>query len=251
MTDTEGKSKRLRERIRLSLPARVTCRETADHEWVEMTRLIDVTPFGASFPLTRPTEEGRLLHLVLPMPRQLRCFDHAEDQYRVWALVRRVSFAARPGRAPSYEVGTGFVGKYPPASYRADPATRYEVTALSPESNMWTLRERPADDATQEGRDRRSSETRLRLAMPVVVEVLDEKGGVGQREQTITENISRRGASVLTTLRVGRGRFVRLTSAESGMGLAAVVRAARTGPDQIPRLHLEFVNGRWPLEGLE
>jgi len=249
MTDPDTRSKRLRERIRLSLPARVTCRETAEMEWVEMTRLIDVTPFGAGFPLTHVVEEGRLIHLTLPMPRQLRCFDHAEDQYRVWALVRRVVAAVRPGMPPHYEVGTGFVGKYPPSTYRDDPTTLYDVVALSPESNLWTLRERGAGDDAEQGR--RSMETRLQMAVPVVVDVLDEQGGVTEREQTITENISRRGAAVLTMLKVARGRFVRLTSAESGLSLVAIVRAARTGPDNIPRLHLEFVDGKWPLEGLE
>ena len=94
MTDAFDKSKRMRERIKLALPVRVQCRESAGLEWTEMSRLIDVTPFGARFPLTRPIERGRLLHLTLPMPRQLRCFDHADDQYRVWALICHVS--ARP-----------------------------------------------------------------------------------------------------------------------------------------------------------
>src|SRR5919112_2656325 len=91
MADESDKSKRLRERIKLALPVRVVCREAAGHEWIEMSRLLDVTPFGARFVLTHPTESGRLLHLTLPMPRQLRCFDHIEDQYRVWALVRHVT----------------------------------------------------------------------------------------------------------------------------------------------------------------
>ena len=85
----------MRERLELSLPVRVFGRESADMDWVETTRLIDVTPFGARFPLTHPTEPGRLLHLTLPMPRQLRCFDHVEDQYRVWALVVGASKDAR------------------------------------------------------------------------------------------------------------------------------------------------------------
>ena len=86
----EGKSQRLRERFELALPVRVQCRESLDHEWIEMSRLVDVTPFGARLRLKRPTETGRLLLLTLPMPRPLRCFDHVEDQYRVWSLVRNV-----------------------------------------------------------------------------------------------------------------------------------------------------------------
>src|ERR1051325_4055736 len=135
MAGEQDRSKRLRERIKLALPVRVVCRESAGHEWIEMSRLLDVTPFGAGFPLTHPTEAGRLLHLTLPMPRQLRCFDHIEDQYRVWALVRRVVPHMERGPAGGeealrYEVGVAFTGKHPPASYVRDPSTRYEIDTL-------------------------------------------------------------------------------------------------------------------------
>src|SRR5919107_189778 len=102
--------------MRLSLPLRVVCREGAQEEWTELARLEDVTPFGASFRLRRPVDVGRLLHLHMPMPRQLRCFDHIEDQYRVWALVCHV--LARPEFAGEarFEVGVAFTGKHPPAS---------------------------------------------------------------------------------------------------------------------------------------
>src|SRR3989442_895583 len=68
--------KRIRERLELKLPVRVQCRETPESQWIEITRLNDVTPFGCSFTLKRPIEKGRLLHMTIPMPRQLRTFDH-------------------------------------------------------------------------------------------------------------------------------------------------------------------------------
>ena len=43
--------KRIRDRLALQLPVRVRVRESADFEWIEMTRLINVTPFGAGFTL--------------------------------------------------------------------------------------------------------------------------------------------------------------------------------------------------------
>ena len=89
------------------------------------------------------------------------------------------------------------------------------------------------------------------MALSVRVEVFDFDGRITASEQTVTENISPRGAAVWTTLKVERGRFVRLTSVETGLSLVAVVRAARTGADGIPRLHLEFIDRRWPLEGIE
>jgi hypothetical protein len=249
LSEREYKSKRLRERIKLALPVRVHCRETAAHEWTEMSRLIDVTPFGARFALTHPTEPGRLLHLTLPMPRQLRCFDHIEDQYRVWALVCRVStqpeFGAGGGDV-RFEVGVAFTGKHPPASYAREPATLYEVAGTSAEDNLWQVREVARKTASA-----RSEQTRLQMAVSVRLEVFDFEGRVTASEQTVTENISRRGAAVWTTLKVERGRFVRLTSVETGLAVVAAVRASRTAADGIPRLHLEFIDRQWPLEGIE
>ena len=45
----------------LSLPVSVHCREGEDDEWIEMSNLIDASPFGARLTITRPTEQGRLL----------------------------------------------------------------------------------------------------------------------------------------------------------------------------------------------
>jgi hypothetical protein len=89
------------------------------------------------------------------------------------------------------------------------------------------------------------------MPVDVVVEAFDERGVAQAREQTVTENISRRGASVWTTLQLERGRFVQLTSVAQRVSVTAVVRARRAGPDGVMRLHLEFVDREWPLEGLE
>lgn len=254
----EGKSRRLRERVKLTLPVRVECRESADFRWTEVSRLVDVTPFGAGFTLTHQTEVGRLLLLTLPLPRQLRSFDHAEDQYKVWALVRNIRphhpASSSRSDAPRFEVGVAFVGKRPPASYEQDPSLRYEIQTLAPGGNSYALVEWRAaaqEGASGEAGAKRTMETRLSMPVDVVVEAFDERGGVQEREQTVTENISRHGASVWTTLGLARGRFVRLTSVAQRVSVTAVVRARRTGSDGVMRLHLEFVDREWPLEGLE
>ncbi|HVF43600.1 MAG TPA: hypothetical protein VM936_11345 [Pyrinomonadaceae bacterium] len=249
MAGEQERSKRLRERIKLALPVRVLCKESAGHEWIEMSRLTDVTPFGARFVISHPTEVGRLLQLTLAMPRQLRCFDHVEDQYRVWALVRHLTPRQGGDGQLRYDIGVAFTGKNPPASFVRDPATRYVVDSISAENNLWQVREAEEKDTSSSAA--RSKETRLQMAIPVSVEVFDEEGRVSASEQTVTENISRRGASVWTTLKVDRGRFVRLTSADTRLSVLAAVRATRTGPDGIPRLHLEFIDRQWPLEGLD
>jgi hypothetical protein len=247
----DGKSRRMRERLELSLPVRVFGRESEGHDWVEKSRLIDVTPFGARLGITRPTERGRLLHLTMPMPRQLRCFDHVEDQYRVWALVRNVKMLEAVNDKPvSYQVGVAFIGKRAPESYELDPTTRYDVAASVTETGLWSIYELERAKSHVPSDDPRP-ETRHHIPIEVIIEALDENGKVAARETTVTENISRRGAAVFTSLDLASGRFVRVTSAQYQISVIAAVRARRTGDNGIPRLHLEFVDKQWPLEGFE
>lgn len=242
--DGERKERRVKERLRLALPVRVLCRESAQEEWTEQTRLVNLTPFGASLNLTRPVEPGRLLHLTMPMPRQLRCFDHIEDQYRVYAIVRWIKLVPEGGERP-FALGAAFTGKRPPQGYLEKPMTRYEVVAEGAGA-LWQARER-----VEKRRAVVERETRLTMPVEVVVEVLGERGEIESSETTVTADISRHGASIFTTLQVGRGKFVRLRSARYSLAVLAVVRGGRKGEDNIPRLHLEFIDREWPLEILE
>ncbi len=239
----ERKWKRIRERLELKLPVRIHCRETKDLQWTEITRLIDVTPFGAGFTLKRPVEKGRLVHMTIPMPRQLRVFDHVEDQYRVWALVRYIKRAATSDETPLFEVGVAFTGKRAPRSYEEDPARRYEIGALSAES-LNSLRD--WQEAELASSDKRRL-TRHNIPVDMLIETLDEKGGVEQSEHTVTENISARGAAIYTTLDLPVGRFIRLSSLQYKVTAYAAVRGLSMGPAGVPRIHVEFVDREWPL----
>jgi len=240
-----GEERRLYKRKQFSLPVRVRGHESVDSAWTEFSRLIDVTPFGARFTIPRLTEVGRLLHLLLVMPRQYRSFDHAEDQYRVWSLVRHTTFLADE----RLDVGVAFVGKHPPASYATDPLTRYEVAASAAEGQLWDIREHPHSVAAPftEPRD----EARYQIPIEVRLEVLDTSGQVIEAENTVTEDISRSGTSVFTTFQVAKGQFVRLTSSQYQTSITAVVRASFTKSDNFARLGLEFISAQWPLTGIE
>lgn len=233
--------KRIRERLALQLPVRVNCRETSDFEWTEVTRLINVTPFGAGFTLKRPTERGRLLHMTIPMPRQLRVFDHVEDQYRIWAIVRYLRGKTTP-EGSVFEVGVAFIGKRPPASYEGQPWKRYEISP-----NVF---EKLAviDETWEPGpRDESESHTRHNMAVDMRVELVDVNGAVVESEQTVTENISVQGASLFTTLNIPVGRFIRVTSEQYRVTAFAAIRSRTTGADGVPRIHVEFVDRQWPL----
>jgi hypothetical protein len=245
--ESDEKSRRLRERFALALPVRVRCRESADYEWHEMSHLKDVTPFGARLRLKRPTEAGRLLLLTLAMPRQLRCFDHVEDQYRVWSLVRNVRILdPKTEQGALVELGVAFVGKYPPRTFANDPAGRYEIASAT-SAGLWTVNEESNEVLSEVDVSEKRKETRHNIPIEVTIEVFAENGGFSESESTVTENISPIGASVFTTLNLGVGRFVRISSPQSGAAVVAVVRTRRIGPDGIARLHLQFVGGEWPL----
>ena len=233
--------KRIRERLALSLPVRVQGRDTPDFEWTEMTRLTNVTPFGAGFPLKRPTEKGRLLHMTIPMPRQLRVFDHVEDQYRIWAVVRYLK-ANASNKELKFDVGVAFIGKRAPASYETEPWKRYDISTTvfqalaSPDDILMPL---PSAD--------QRVHTRHNIAVDMRIELLDPNGIVAESEHTVTEDISTKGATIFTTLQIPTGRFIRLTSEQQGVTAYAAIRSRSTGANGIPRIHVEFVDREWPL----
>ena len=243
----DQKSRRLRERVRLTVPARVCVRERIDDEWIEMTRLVDVTPFGARFTLRRPIDIGRLLQLTVAMPRQLRVFDHVEDQYRVWAIVRNLKLLEQKTKKdPLVEVGVAFIGKRPPHSYTDHPERRYEIAQSKLETVMWAANEDSVDQLAEVTTDDKRKESRQMIPVEVVIEAFEADKFVGN-EQTVAENISPSGAAVFTAMDIGPGTFVRVTSDHYKTAVLAIVRARRAGPDGITRLHLEFVGGEWPL----
>jgi hypothetical protein len=116
---------------------------------------------------------------------------------------------------------------------------------------MYSLQEKPDSDLPRTTPEELRPETRHHIPVEVVVETFDDRGEVAARETTVTENLSRRGAAVFTTLDVARGRFVRVTSTQYHISVIAAVRARRAGPDGVTRLHLEFVDKAWPLEGID
>ena len=94
-------------------------------------------------------------------------------------------------------------------------------------------------------------DSRYTIQINVELEVFDYNGNLEAKERSVTENVSHRGACVFTSLKVGRGRFVRMTSLESKVSAKAIVRSRSKGKDGIVRLHIEFVDFVWPIDGVD
>lgn len=246
---TNGENRRI-QRISLGLPSRIEVKVDQSNAWNEITRLSDLSAFGAGFNLKRPIKRGRLLFMTVPMPRQLRCYDYMEPQYKVWGLVRRCIMTQNATEGENYAHGVAFIGKTPPASFFDNPAKLYEISHRE-DQGLWHITEAPAipDESSLPKDLRRHS--RLSIPETLLLELLDENGQVTESETTVTENISLGGAAIFTSLRTETGSFLRVTSERHNVSLISVVRGKRIGTDGIPRIHIEFIDRFFPLEGIE
>lgn len=86
---------------------------------------------------------------------------------------------------------------------------------------------------------------RFRVVIPVKIEVTDEETNEICREQTMTEDISQYGASVLTMLQIRVGTIISLTMVESEAVTMALVKGCFIGSDRMRRLNLEMLNKMW------
>ena len=245
---TENENRRI-QRMSLSFPIRVESHVNETTVWNEVTRLNDVSAFGAGFNLSRPVKRGRLIQMTIPMPRKLRSFDFSEPQYKVWGLVRSC-ITKKNGVSPdTYAVGTAFIGKYPPKNYLTDPAMLFDISHRD-DGSMWQVihAQSNPDESNLPKELRRHS--RYSIPANIIVEIVDGEGNVLASEPTVTENLSLSGAALFTTLAAEVGSFVRVKSEQYNVSIISVVRGRRVGQDGIPRLHIEFVDRFFPLEGI-
>jgi len=247
---TADQDNRRIQRYALALPTRIDVKVDRKSTWSEITRLEDISAFGAAFNLKRPVKRGRLLLVSLPMPRQLRCYDYLEPQYRIWGLVRRcLPLETKPG-VQGYAVGVAFIGKNPPNAYMENPAKLYDISDRD-DGGLWQLREIDSDHDDSDLPPELRKQTRFAIPESLVLELLDEGGDVAASEVSVTENISLGGAAVFTSFNVEPGTFLRVVSERHDISIISIVRGKRVGADGIVRLHLEFIDNMFPLVGIE
>jgi hypothetical protein len=244
------KENRRIQRYALALPARVEVKVDQNFSWSDITRLEDVSAFGCGMNLKRPVKRGRLLQVSVPMPRQLRCYDYLEPQYKIWGLVRRCVSVGGDPKDETYAVGVAFIGKNPPQAYAENPSKLFDLSERE-DGGLWQLREADlqADESDLPAYLRRH--TRFSIPETLLIEMLDENGDVAASEVTVTENISVGGAAVFTSFDVTDGAFLRVKSDRHDLSIISIVRGRHVGSDGIVRLHLEFIDHLFPLQGIE
>ena len=250
-TDVDKENRRI-QRIALPLPVRVEVRVDKTVSWNEITRLSAVSAFGAGFSLKRPLNRGRIVLMTIPMPRQLRSFDYGEPQYKIWGLVRRCLSIGRSSAAPEYSIGVAFIGKNPPPDYIDHPSMLYDISHRADEGGgFYHLVDADLTVSDSDLPSELRKQTRYHIPESLKLEKVDQTGNILASETTVTENVSLGGAAVFTTMQVEKGDFLRVTSDRFNVTILSVVRGFRLGQDNIPRVHLEFIDRFFPLEGIE
>jgi len=225
----------------MSLYTVVKVKESRDNAWKEVADIISLSASGAGFYLKNSCSVGNLVSLMMPLPANLRSYDFDKELYSVWGMVQHCYRIASDGEI-KYHVGVAFIGKVAPDSYSKDPNQNYRICGMSGDG-FWKIKETAASFKARK-------DMRCWKSIDLYLTVLDSQKAPLTGERTITENISQSGAAVFSTLDVNVGDRVRFISEAYNFSGLAVVCNRQIGDDKRPRLHLQFVENKFPIESI-
>ena len=212
----------------------VQVKESEDETWKEIVTVTGISRLGAGFDLSRPVAVGRLVALVLPMPREFRAYDLDEKAYPVMGIVQYCNEATADG-VTVYHTGVAFIGKHVPESFKVGPNQSYRIAGMSADG-LWAVTE-------AETQFKKRALPRYRLSLEVTVSLIRSP----TKETTFTRDISANGAAILCSLDVPAGDKIKFACNALDFHAIAVVRN-RKATDAVPTLHVEFVGEQIPPE---
>ena len=220
------------------LAAIIKGKDSVASAWTETAELTSLSKNAAGFFLPRSCMAGRLLSLMLPMPNHLRCYDHDKKLYRMWGLVQHC-YESAENENDGYHIGVAFIGRDAPESYYRNPAQSYRIVGLG-KDGLWRIDE--FETAFVARKD-------LRYWVPIEASIflLDKDLKTIADDEVRSENISKTGVSVFSNLRVKVGDRIKFASKTPTFSTIAIVKNRRIGPDDRTRIHLEFVDGDFPV----
>ena len=239
VTEVERKDAEIESRELLAV---IKSKDADNTPWKEVAEVMSFTAGGMTFYIERECKAGRLISLMLAMPAHLRCYDHDKELYRVWGLVQFCQPLNNAGREGFY-VGVAFIGKNPPDSYNEQSDQSYRIRGMD-DDGLWKI-----DEAKSSFKPRRH--LRYWNSVELYLALVDVKRDTIGGEWTTTENVSKRGAAVFTTLDVGVGDRVKFISENFDFSGLAVVCNKQLGTDGKIRLHIQFVENDFPVDRLK
>ncbi len=226
----------------VAINAVIKGKDAEGESWKEVADVISFSPTGAGLFLPRECKAGRLISLMLPLPPQMRCYDHDKEFYRVWGLVQH-SHHSKTDELDGYHVGVAFIGKNAPSTYHDDPSRNYRICGMNGDG-LWKV-----EPAKSEFKTRR--DVRYWQAIDIYLSLVDKERKSLTGAKALTENLSKSGAAVFSSLDVGVGDRVKFISEQFDFSGLAVVCNRHEGKDGRMRLHLQFVDSLFPIENMK
>lgn len=214
-------NRRRSERMPVSIPVVITGHEQNDGEWTETTETIDVSRTGLNLRLSRRLQHGKVLHISLSLPDELRVQGQTGSEHETYAIVRRIEAVCNGARV----IGLEYLGDQPPQGYAERPWACFQIKR----SLERDRRRRPREAASD----------------VIWVEYLDESMQPIAREATRTEDISSGGMRVCVKTPPPEFEMVRVSYANPAFESHAVVCNRYVGDDGLDRLCLQFLDKNW------
>lgn len=225
-----------------SIHAVIKAKDSDRGDWKEIADIASVSATGAGFYIQSECRVGTLLSLVLPLAPHLRCYDHDKELYRVWGLVQHCQPLSGDDLV-GYHVGVAFIGKTLPESYAENPSQGYRICGID-EDGLWKITE-----SRSEFKVRRYA--RYWTNVDPYLALIDAKKDAVLGERTCSENVSKSGAAVFSTLEAHVGDRIKFICEKFDFSGLAVVCNRQVGKDGKERLHLNFVENSFPVEKLD
>jgi hypothetical protein len=222
-----------------NLRAIIQVKESSDSAWKEVTNVTSVSRNGLSLTLSRPCTVGRLVNVVLPMPKECRSYDHAQELYQVVGIVQYCNPSNVDG-VQVFHAGLGLIGKEVPPSFIENPGQNYRISGMT-SIGLWSVTE-----AVSQFKHRRNP--RHWVSLPVTVSLIHRKDEPVRTEKTATRNVSLTGMSISTKLRVDVGNKVRIACEPLDFHAIAIVRAVKQQTDGSVTMHVELDGHRFPVD---
>lgn len=213
-----------------------------DDFWKEKAALKSVSRLGAGFDIEKSCKIGQLVSLLLALPINLRVYDHEKELYRVWGLVQNCH-KLTSDHFNGYHVGVAFIGKDAPESFYENHDQSYRILGIN-EDGLWKIIE-----TDREFINRRHP--RFWVSIRGTLLSGTDEDGKTLEFTTVTENISKSGASIFSETSFVVGDHVKLSLPEFEFESEAIVRNRSGLGNTTPKIHLEFLENEFPVEKLE
>lgn len=225
-----------------AISAVVNGKDETGATWHDVAEITNYSSTGACVRLPHNYEIGSLISLLLPIPPSLRYYDHEEEFYRVWGLVQHCHKAGTK-KDGSFYVGVAFIGKNAPVGHNSDPGRCYRICGMKSDG-LWKVEPLP-----REFKSRR--EIRYWTPIELYLAQVDAEGKTLAGARSITENVSKGGAAVISELGANVGERVKFISEEYDFSGLAVVCGRQSSKESRSRLHLRFIEVTFPVEKLK